>query len=79
LRALFLEWAGYRTKIIEFVSSEHTPKNLMLAAIREREPFTNEATRAKIIELKQFFGIERHALDGLLQTSTTDGHELKPE
>jgi SAM-dependent methyltransferase len=79
LRALFLEWAGYRTKIIEFVSSEHTPKNLMLAAIREREPFTNEATRAKIIELKQFFGIDRHALDGLLQTSTTDGHELKPE
>jgi SAM-dependent methyltransferase len=75
LRALFLEWAGYRTKIIEFVSSEHTPKNLMLAAIREREPFTNEATREKIVELKQFFGIEHHALDSLLEkSSTTDGH-----
>src|ERR1051325_7269207 len=32
LRALFLEWAGYQTKRMEFVSTEHTPKNLMLAA-----------------------------------------------
>ena len=71
LRALFLEWAGYRTKILEFISSEHTPKNLMLAAIREREPFTNDAARQQIIELKKFFGIERHALDGLLQTPST--------
>lgn len=76
LRALFLEWAGYRTKIIEFVASEHTPKNLMLAAIREREPFTNADAREQIVELKKFFSIERHALDGLLEmSSTTDGHE----
>ena len=75
LRALFLEWAGYRTKIIEFIGSEHTPKNLMLAAIREREPFTNTAAREKIVELKKFFGIEHHTLDGLLEkSSTTDGH-----
>lgn len=67
LRALFLEWAGYRTKIIEFIASEHTPKNLMLAAIREREPFTNAAVRQQIVELKKFFGLERHALDGLLE------------
>jgi hypothetical protein len=66
LRALFLEWAGYRTKIIEFVSSEHTPKNLMLAAIREGEPFTNETAREQIVELKKFLGIQHHALDGLI-------------
>jgi len=66
LRALFLEWAGYRTKLMEFVSTEHTPKNLMLAAVREREPFTDEALRGRIVELKQFFDIERHALDPLL-------------
>lgn len=67
LRALFMEWAGYRTKIIEFVSSEHTPKNLMLAAVRERAPFTDEAARQRIVDLKSFFGIERHALDALLE------------
>jgi hypothetical protein len=67
LRTLFLEWAGYRTKVIEFVASEHTPKNLMLAAVREREPFTDAVARQRIVELKSFFGIGRHALDSLLE------------
>ncbi len=66
LRALFLEWAGYRTKLMEFVASEHTPKNLMLAAIREREPFTDAAARKRIVDLKGWFGIQHHALDCLL-------------
>jgi SAM-dependent methyltransferase len=66
LRALFLEWAGYDTKLMEFVASEHTPKNLMLAAIRRREPFTDTAARQRIAELKAWFGIQHHALDGLL-------------
>ena len=66
LRALFLEWAGYRTKVMEFVAGEHTPKNLMIAAVREREAFTDAAARKRIEELKAFFGVERHALDHLL-------------
>ncbi|HEY9156195.1 MAG TPA: SAM-dependent methyltransferase, partial [Opitutaceae bacterium] len=36
LRAQLLEWAGYRTKVFEFISTEHTAKNLMIAAIREK-------------------------------------------
>ena len=67
LRALFLEWAGYRTKVMEFVGSEHTPKNLMIAAVREREPFSDMAASMRIEELKAFFGVEQHALDSLLQ------------
>lgn len=66
LRALFLEWAGYRTKVMEFVAGEHTPKNLMIAAVREREGFTDAAARHRIEELKAFYGVERHALDSLL-------------
>jgi hypothetical protein len=42
----------------------------MLAAIREREPFTDAAARERIIELKNFFTIKRHALDGLLDQSS---------
>lgn len=68
LRALFLEWAGYRTKLMEFVGGEHTPKNLMIAAVREREAFADEAVRAQIKELKTFLGIKQHALDALLKT-----------
>ncbi|MEW6306663.1 MAG: SAM-dependent methyltransferase [Verrucomicrobiota bacterium] len=67
LRALFLEWAGYRTKMFEFIASEHTPKNLMVSAVREGEPFTSEAARERLVRLKEFFGIQRHALDALLQ------------
>ena len=65
LRVLVLEWAGYRTKVIEFVASEHTPKNLMIAAIRERAPFADAAAQARIAEFKKFFGITHHGLDGL--------------
>jgi SAM-dependent methyltransferase len=34
LRAQLLEAAGYRTKVFEFVATEHTAKNLMIAAVR---------------------------------------------
>ena len=66
LRVLVLEWAGYRTKVIEFVASEHTPKNLMIAAIRERAPFADPAALVRIEQFKKFFGITQHALDSLL-------------
>jgi SAM-dependent methyltransferase len=66
LRALFLEWAGYRTKMFEFVSSEHTPKNLMISAVRETKPADKAAALVRIQGLKEFFGIQHHALDPLL-------------
>jgi hypothetical protein len=66
LRALFLEWAGYQTKMIEFVSTEHTPKNLMIAAVRHAEPFSSKAARDQIDQFKGFFGIKHHSLDSLL-------------
>jgi hypothetical protein len=72
LRALFLEWAGYRTKMIEFVSTEHTPKNLMIAAVREGKPFTSRAARERIEQFKEFFGIKHHALDTLLEHGLGD-------
>lgn len=73
LRAMVLEWAGYRTKLMEFVSSEHTPKNLMLAAIRERPPFTSVRQREQIVALKNFLGIKHHALDDLLNHQSCPG------
>jgi hypothetical protein len=66
LRGLFLEWAGYRTKMIEFVSTEHTPKNLMIAAVRDGQPFASHAARDRIKQFKSYFEIKHHALDSLL-------------
>ncbi len=71
LRALYLEAAGYRTKLFEFVASEHTPKNLMLAATLEKSSrAAREEARGRIAALKQFFGIEHHALDGMLEAGS---------
>jgi SAM-dependent methyltransferase len=72
LRALFLEWAGYRTKMIEFVSTEHTPKNLMIAAVRDGKPFVSTAARARVEQFKGFFGIHHHALDEWLRHGLAD-------
>jgi len=74
LRTLFLEWAGYQTKVIEFVASEHTPKNLMIAGVRKHKPFAANATKERILELKRFFGIQHHALDDLLNPGAVGGN-----
>lgn len=66
LRALVLEWAGYRTKVMEFVDAGHTPKNLMIAAVRESQPFQDQTIRRRIEDLRKFYGINQHALDDLL-------------
>ena len=71
LRALVLEWAGYRTRLVEFVGSEHTPRNLLIAGVRHREPFADATQRRAIDEFRAAFGITSQALDPLLATKST--------
>jgi len=61
LRALLLEWAGYRTKVFEFISTEHTAKNLMITAVRGG-PRHDEALAGRIRAFAQFYGIRTQAL-----------------
>ena len=61
LRAQLLEWAGYRTKVFEFISTEHTAKNLMIAAIKTR-PAGDAATATHLREFAAFFGIRTQRL-----------------
>ena len=62
IRALVLEYFGYRTKVFEFVSDAHTPKNVMIVGQRtSRAP--DPAVLEKIAEAKAFFGIRRHYLE----------------
>lgn len=63
LRAELLEWAGYRTKVFEFISTEHTAKNLMIAAIRTR-PLgkADDAQARRVRALAEFYGIRTQAL-----------------
>lgn len=65
LRARFLEAHGYRTQVVEFIELEHTPKNLLLRAVRRRsEPAA--ITQQKQMEyqhLKTSVGIESWHLE----------------
>ncbi|HEX2853128.1 MAG TPA: methyltransferase [Opitutaceae bacterium] len=61
LRAQLLEWAGYRTKVFEFISTEHTAKNLMIAAIKTH-PAGGESTARRIREFAAFYGVRSQKL-----------------
>jgi hypothetical protein len=62
LRALLLEWAGYDTKVFEFISTEHTARNLMIAATRRPGPARTEEAAKKVRELAAFYGVKSQAL-----------------
>jgi SAM-dependent methyltransferase len=61
LRAQLLEWAGYRTKVIEFISTEHTAKNVMITAVRGRSQ-GDSAVADRIRDFAAFYGIRRQTL-----------------
>lgn len=65
LRALLLEASGYRTKVFEFVSDAHTPKNNLIVA-QKGGAGSRQAALDKIAAAKTLFGIEKHYLEGLL-------------
>jgi hypothetical protein len=62
LRALLLEWAGYETRVFEFISTEHTGKNLMIAAVRRKSPVDTGARARAVAEFARFHGIVRQRL-----------------
>jgi SAM-dependent methyltransferase len=67
LRALLLEKSGYDTKLFEFVSTEHTPKNNMIVGTRKGEQKEIEKFEKQIAGIKEFYGIEEQKLERLLK------------
>ena len=70
IRSLLLELAGYKVKVFEFISSEHTAKNVMISAIKSKQLLSSaeqEAKTEEIYQLKDTFGIEEHYLEYLLK------------
>jgi hypothetical protein len=62
LRAALLEWAGYDTKVFEFISTDHTAKNLMIAAERRRNPTRPGEESDQVRDLAAFYGIRSQRL-----------------
>ena len=63
IRALILEKRHYQTKIFEFISNEHTRKNVMLVATKSTKDVDEKALNQKIKGIKDAYGIEEHYLE----------------
>ncbi|MDD6446030.1 MAG: SAM-dependent methyltransferase [Lachnospiraceae bacterium] len=50
LRAKYLESAGYETQVLEFIDMEHTPKNILLRAVKTGKPNKASLEKAKTCE-----------------------------
>ncbi len=66
IRALILEKNNYNTKVFEFISNEHTRKNVMLIGSKSTKKRDTEAIDAKIESLKELYHIDTHYLETLL-------------
>jgi len=77
LRALWLEAYGYKTKILEFISLEHTSKNKMLLAVKHANPVDKNGLLEKIRKLKEFYGVQEHCLETLLRADDTPKQSIE--
>ena len=56
-RSLTLELCGYKTRMIEFIDMEHTPKNILIKAIKSKSSNLKEKLK-EYNRLKKFLGIQ---------------------
>jgi hypothetical protein len=66
IRALILEKEQYQTNIFEFVSNEHTRKNIMLVGCKISNSSDKKMIEEKIDSIKKEFGIEYHYLEKIM-------------
>ena len=65
IRALLLEKNGYATKVFEFISNEHTAKNIMIVGTKT-DSQVNKQAQGQITTLKAEYNIDFHYLEQLL-------------
>ena len=69
MRCLLLNYCGYQTKVVEFISDAHTPKNVLLVA-KKGKISLDKRKKDKLMEefnnLKLFFSVKTHHLEKLL-------------
>ena len=66
IRALVMEYYGYKTQVMEFIEMEHTPKNVLLVG-RKTDKAPDKLMISKAIsDLKRRYGIQNHYLETIL-------------
>ena len=67
IRSLILEAHGYKTKVFEFIATEHTPKNVLIVGTKsEKTEAAKKESLDKVTGLKNIFNIKTHYLETLL-------------
>lgn len=56
LRAKYLEREGYDAQILEFIDMEHTPKNILIRAVKKGK--RNEKIMEEIIKCEELLGVK---------------------
>lgn len=56
LRAKYLEQSGYETQVLEFIDMEHTPKNILLRAVKTNQ--AKQGSESQVWECRKFLGID---------------------
>lgn len=56
LRGLFLETKGYRVQLMEFIAFEHTPKNILIRAVKTGKQ--NKSAEKEYNDFKKFWNLE---------------------
>ena len=67
IRALILEYFGYKTQVMEFIEMEHTPKNVLLVGRKTSKTPDRAGILRQIADLKEQYGIEKHYLETVLE------------
>lgn len=57
LRVNVLEILGYSTQILEFIDMEHTPKNLLIRAVKNKKAYSDKKTILEYKAFKKFWSI----------------------
>ena len=66
IRALILEYYGYKTQVMEFIEMEHTPKNVLLVGRKTAKKTKDLKILQQIADLKVRYGIEKHYLETIV-------------
>jgi hypothetical protein len=67
IRALIMEEHQYQTKIFEFISNEHTRKNILLVGAKTEQKADRKSIDEKIESVKNMYQIKQHYLEKLVQ------------
>ncbi len=78
LRALLLEYAGYKVQVFEFIGGEHTSKNVMITAIKDRRSNT-ESIRQQILSLAALHGISSQKLAQMMEFDLSPGKHVQSQ